>query len=78
MKADNFNTKYIKFLGTGSAFTMKGYQTNMLLLDEVRPEFNLLIDCGTDIRFALAKAGLTHRDIKNVGKQKEHVKTYLK
>lgn len=47
-------------LGTGSAFTMKGHQTNFLVK---RNGKYLLIDCGTDIRFSLQKVGLSFKDI---------------
>jgi ribonuclease BN (tRNA processing enzyme) len=47
-------------LGTGSAFTMKGYQTNFLIS---RNGKNLLIDCGSDVRFSLAKAAFSYKDI---------------
>ncbi len=45
----------LTFIGTGSAFTMSNFQSNMLLEDSGK---RLLIDCGGDIRHALAKAGL--------------------
>ena len=41
----------IGFAGTGSAFTMKNYQTNTLI--EQNGKY-LLIDAGMDIRFSLA------------------------
>ena len=50
----------IKFLGTGSAFTLKNYQTNTII------ELNnkkLLIDAGTDIRWALQEQELSYKDI---------------
>lgn len=47
-------------LGTGSAFTMKNYQTNYIIN---RNEKFLLIDCGTDVRFSLNAQGLGARDI---------------
>lgn len=53
----------ITFLGTGSHFTTKNYHSNMII------EFNgkkLLIDCGTDIKYSLKEAGLTHKDIDDV------------
>jgi len=53
------------FLGTGSAFTLKNFQTNMLLSDE-NSNLSLLIDCGSDIRFSLANRGLSYKDIKNI------------
>jgi len=48
------------FLGTGSAFTLTNYHSNMLL--EVNGQ-RLLIDCGGDVRFALRDAGYTAADI---------------
>ena len=50
----------IKFAGTGSAFTMKNFQTNTIIS---RNDKNLLIDAGGDIRFSLGKLGLTYKDI---------------
>jgi len=50
----------LTFLGTGSAFTLDNYNTNMLL--EINGK-KLLIDCGTDIRFSLNEIGLTYKDI---------------
>jgi hypothetical protein len=53
----------LTFIGTGSAFTMSNFQSNMLLEDSGK---RLLIDCGGDIRHALAKAGLGAKDIDGV------------
>jgi ribonuclease BN (tRNA processing enzyme) len=53
----------LRFLGVGSAFTMNGFQTNMLLEDH---DVRLLIDCGTDIRQALAKQKLSYKDITDI------------
>ncbi len=50
------------FIGTGSAFTMSGFQSNMVLEDTASNK-RLLIDCGGDARHALAKAGLGAKDI---------------
>lgn len=50
----------ITFVGTGSAFTMKNFQTNTLIS---RNNKNLLIDAGSDIRFSLGKLGLSYKDI---------------
>lgn len=46
------------FLGTGSAFTVGGdnYQSNLLLT--ASSGRNLLVDCGSDLRFALHHLGL--------------------
>jgi len=51
------------FLGTGAAFTIGqgNYQSNMIL--ESNQSNKLLLDCGTDIRFALHDQGLTYHDI---------------
>ena len=48
------------FLGTGSAFTLKNYQTNVLI--EENGKF-LLIDAGNDIRFSLNNMGFSYKDI---------------
>jgi ribonuclease BN (tRNA processing enzyme) len=46
----------LKFLGTGSAFTLENFQSNAILEIDGK---KLLIDCGGDIRFSLAAAGIT-------------------
>lgn len=48
------------FLGTGSAFTLKNYHTNAII--EINNK-KLLIDAGSDIRFALRDANLSYKDI---------------
>lgn len=53
------STKIIA-LGTGSAFTMKNWQTNFII---ERNDKRLLVDCGGDIRFSLRDQGLTFKDI---------------
>ncbi len=50
----------LTFLGTGSAFTLDNYHSNMLL--EVGDQ-RLLIDCGGDVRHALHGHQLSARDI---------------
>lgn len=50
----------IMFLGTGSAFTMKNWQTNTLIEEGGK---YLLLDCGGDIRWALASKGLSYKDM---------------
>jgi ribonuclease BN (tRNA processing enzyme) len=47
-------------LGTGSAFSLKNYQSNFLI---TRNGKRLLIDCGQDVRHALNDIGLTYKDI---------------
>ena len=50
----------IKFLGVGSAFTTADYyQSNILLT--ARSGRKMLIDCGSDIRFALRECGFHFR-----------------
>lgn len=44
------------FLGTGSAFCLKNFQSNVVINKKGK---NLLFDAGTDLRFALAEAGLS-------------------
>ena len=54
------------FLGSGSAHTVGGdnFQSNMMLsADGGR---RLLIDCGSDVRWSLAKQGLSHLDITDI------------
>ncbi|GAB4223964.1 MAG: MBL fold metallo-hydrolase [Gammaproteobacteria bacterium] len=56
----------LRFLGTGSAFTVgaQNYQSNMLL--EHSNGTRLMIDCGTDARHALHDAGVHFYDIEAV------------
>lgn len=55
----------LTFLGTGSAFTIgQNYHSNMLLENDQGQ--NLLIDCGTDIRFSLHEQGLSYPEIHSV------------
>jgi len=50
------------FLGVGSAFTKKHFQTNLLV---IKGEDHLLIDCGTLCSRSLYALGLSITDIKN-------------
>lgn len=50
------------FLGTGSAFTKKNYQNNLLI---VKGDDHLLVDCGTRGPEALTRLGRTVGDIRN-------------
>ena len=50
----------ITALGTGSAFTLKNYQSNFLI---ERNDKKLLLDCGQDVRHPLNNLGLTYKDI---------------
>lgn len=56
----------LKFLGCGAAFTVASdnFQSNLLLEDDFGKR--LLIDCGSDVRWSLHAAGLSHRDISHV------------
>lgn len=49
----------LTFLGSGSAFATDNYHSNLLL----EGEKNLLIDCGSDIRFSLRDIGKSYQDI---------------
>lgn len=50
------------FLGCGSAFAKRNYQTNLLI---VKGEDHLLVDCGTTCGRALSEAGIPLTDIRN-------------
>ena len=50
----------LTFLGVGSAFTLKNWQSNMLAESGGK---RLLIDCGGDCRYSLAERGLGAKDI---------------
>jgi ribonuclease BN (tRNA processing enzyme) len=56
----------ILFLGSGSAHTVAAdnFQSNMLLC--AGNGRRLLIDCGSDIRWSLARQGLSHRDVTDI------------
>ena len=56
----------LTFIGAGSAFTVgeRNYQSNMVL--EVESHKKLLIDCGSDARFALYEQGFSPRDIQDI------------
>lgn len=54
---------HITCLGTGSAFTMKNFQTNLMITHNGK---NMLIDAGSDLRFSLAKQGFSYKDIDTV------------
>lgn len=53
----------IMFLGTGSAFTLKGFNSNLIIKENDK---NFLVDAGTDIRFSLAAAGMSYKDIDTI------------
>jgi ribonuclease BN (tRNA processing enzyme) len=50
------------FIGVGSAFTLKNYQTNLLI---IKGNDHLLIDCGTKCTRALSELGKSIVDIDN-------------
>jgi ribonuclease BN (tRNA processing enzyme) len=52
------------FAGSGSAFTLKNYQSNMIIESDHGKK--LLIDCGSDARFSLGRLGITYADIDSV------------
>ncbi len=56
----------LRFLGSGSAFTLGdgNWQSNLLLT--TNDNRRLLIDCGTDIRFSLGEQGLGAADLNAV------------
>lgn len=53
----------LRFLGTGAAFTLNNYQSNMIIEEQDK---RLLIDAGADIRFALRNASLSYKDIDSI------------
>jgi len=56
-------------LGTGSAFTENNYHSNFLLEENGK---YLLIDCGSDIRFAMRDAGYSYKQIDGVSVSHSH------
>ena len=73
MTKSSFNSKIVLknsgnlslfFIGTGSAFTKKAYQTNLLV---IKGHEHVLIDCGTLCTYALKNAYNTDlAEIKNL------------
>jgi ribonuclease BN (tRNA processing enzyme) len=51
------------FVGVGSAFTKRQYQTNLLI---IKGGDHVLVDCGTRCTQALASLGVNATDIKNI------------
>lgn len=52
----------IKFIGVGSAFTTpEYYQSNMLIV--ARSGKKMLVDCGSDARFALSECNIHNRNL---------------
>jgi len=51
------------FLGAGSAFTKRQYQTNLMV---IKGKDHLLIDCGTRCPEAMHRVGIAATDIRNI------------
>ena len=54
----------IQFIGVGSAFTLTNYQSNLLVESESGKK--LLVDCGSDARFALRELNVSHCEIDSI------------
>ena len=54
----------ITFIGTGSAFTLRNWNTSMVISHEGK---NLLVDAGGDVRHALNEIGMSAKDIDAMG-----------
>lgn len=63
MPLTNDGTLAICFVGVGSAFSRKSYQSNILI---VKGDTHLLVDCGTHASRALGELGLSVINIENV------------
>ncbi|MFW6329548.1 MAG: MBL fold metallo-hydrolase [Alkalispirochaetaceae bacterium] len=63
MPLTNDGTLSICFVGVGSAFSRRNYQSNFLI---VKGDTHLLVDCGTQASRGLADLGLSVLDIDNV------------
>ena len=61
----------LKFLGVGSAFTTPSYYHSNAILTASNGK-KLLLDCGSDIRFSLAEAGVTPAEIDAVYLSHQH------
>jgi ribonuclease BN (tRNA processing enzyme) len=53
----------LTFLGTGAAFTLNNFHSNMIIEEDGK---RLLIDAGGDVRFSLKSLGVTYQDIESV------------
>jgi ribonuclease BN (tRNA processing enzyme) len=62
LKLANKGSLELFFVGVGSAFTKRHYQTNLMI---VKGKDHLLIDCGTKTPQALSELGLSVTDISN-------------
>ncbi len=62
LKLTNNGKLELFFVGVGSAFTKKNYQTNLLL---IKGKDHLLIDCGTRCSQALYELGLPIYEVEN-------------
>lgn len=56
----------ITFLGSGSAFCMDNWQSNILIETDQPDGQKMLFDCGGDIRWSLKDVGLSALDIDSV------------
>lgn len=56
--------KNMTFLGSGSAFTLNNFHSNVLVEDESGRK--LLIDAGSDVRHSLNEIGKSHLDVDGV------------
>lgn len=63
MPLTNDGTLSICFVGVGSAFSRKNYQSNFLI---VKGDTHLLVDCGTQASRGMSELGLSVLDIDNV------------
>ena len=62
LSLENQGNLELFFIGVGSAFTKRQYQTNLLI---IKGKDHLLVDCGTKCPQALSELGLPVTDIKN-------------
>lgn len=65
LNASNRGKFKITFLGSGSAFALDNFQSN-ILIEDLQSNRKLLLDCGSDIRFSLREVGLKMADITDV------------
>lgn len=63
IRLQNDGQLWVYFLGCGSAFSKRNFQTNLLI---VKGDDHLLVDCGTTCSWALRQADLSITDIRNV------------
>lgn len=56
----------LQFLGVGGFFTLNNYHSNAVVWNDDNPNEKMLIDCGSDIKYSMNEANISHREIKDI------------